>query len=121
MLGTGLFNMDARPRSVRLSVSPNKGAAQMCIRDRSMAAGGALFALAALVPESLQPVFCIIYAFLSVGLLRFAGERGEGNADAPPAGSCKNTWEFTREIEPSLVAFGIVFGLTFVYLSLIHI
>ena len=81
-----------------------------------MAAGGALFALAALVPESLQPVFCIIYAFLSVGLLRFAGERGEGNADAPPAGSCKNTWEFTREIEPSLVAFGIVFGLTFVYL-----
>lgn len=82
----------------------------------SMAAGGALFALAALVPESLQPVFCIIYAFLSVGLLRFAGERGEGNADAPPAGSCKNTWEFTREIEPSLVAFGIVFGLTFVYL-----
>ena len=83
-----------------------------------MAAGGALFALAALVPESLQPVFCIIYAFLSVGLLRFAGERGEGDADAPPAGSCKEPPGVfsTREIEPSLVAFGIVFGLTFVYL-----
>lgn len=82
----------------------------------SMAGGGALFALAALVPEAIQPVFCIIYALLSVGLLRFAGERGEGNSDAPPSGSCKNTWEFTWEIEPSLVAFGIVFGLTFVYL-----
>ncbi|HIW75404.1 MULTISPECIES: helix-turn-helix transcriptional regulator [Gordonibacter] len=82
----------------------------------SLAGGGALFALAAVVPEALQPVFCIIYALLSVGLLRFASARGEGNPDAPPVGACKNTWEFTREIEPSLVAFGIVFGLTFVYL-----
>lgn len=82
----------------------------------SLVGGGALFVLAAIVPEAVQPVFCIVYALLSVGLLRFAGERAEGNADAPPAGSCKNTWEFTWEIEPSLVAFGIVFGLTFVYL-----
>lgn len=50
----------------------------------SLVGGGALFVLAAIVPEAVQPVFCIVYALLSVGLLRFAGERAEGNADAPP-------------------------------------
>lgn len=82
----------------------------------SLVGGGILFVLAALVPQAVQPVFCVVYALLSVGLLRFAGERGEGNLDAPPVGSCKDTWKFAWEIEPSLVAFGIVFGLTFVYL-----
>lgn len=78
--------------------------------------GGVLFVLAAVVPTLLQPVFGIIYAFVSVGLLSFAGDRADGNRDAPPLGACKDTWVFTKEIEPSLVAFGIVFGLTFVYL-----
>lgn len=82
----------------------------------SMAGGAALFALTALIPVVMQPVFCIIYALLSIGLLQFVGARGGNNDDAPPVGANKNTWTFTWEIEPSLVAFGIVFGLTFVYL-----
>ncbi|MEI3229868.1 MAG: hypothetical protein V8S24_00605 [Gordonibacter pamelaeae] len=82
----------------------------------SLAGGGALFVLAALVPEAVQPVFCIVYALLASASSVSPASAPKGNADAPPAGSCKNTWEFTWEIEPSLVAFGIVFGLTFVYL-----
>ncbi|MEG2934761.1 MAG: helix-turn-helix transcriptional regulator [Gordonibacter sp.] len=82
----------------------------------SLVGGGILFTLVAMVPNRVQPAFCIIYALLSVGLLHFVSARGGSATCAPPIGSCKKTWEFAWEIEPSLIAFGIVFGLTFVYL-----
>lgn len=82
----------------------------------SLVVGGVLFALVAIVPNRVQPAFCIIYALLSVGLLHFASARGGFTLNTPPVGSCKKTWEFAWEIEPSLIAFGVVFGLTFVYL-----
>ena len=81
----------------------------------SLLAGGALFALVAFMPDAMQPVFCIIYAVSCAGLLLFAGYR-RGGREKDAEGSRKNTWAFTHEVEPSLVAFGIVFGLTFVYL-----
>lgn len=81
----------------------------------SMLGGGAMFAVVAFMPDAMQPVFCIIYAVSSIGLLLFAGTR-RGGEQEPAVEPKSNTWEFTREVEPSLVAFGIVFGLTFVYL-----
>lgn len=82
----------------------------------SLVGGGFLFALVTVVPNRIQPVFCVIYALLSVGLLHFASERGGSAIDTAPIDSRSSTWEFAWEIEPSLIAFGIVFGLTFVYL-----
>lgn len=55
-----------------------------------------------------------MYALASIGLQAFAGARA--NSDTTTAGHQKAAWRFTKEVEPSLVAFGIVFGLTFVYL-----
>ena len=81
----------------------------------SIFGGGAMFAVVAFMPIIMQPVFCIIYAVSSVGLLLFARSRSGGAQDVSIEPK-KSTWAFTREVEPSLVAFGIVFGLTFVYL-----
>lgn len=83
----------------------------------SLFGGGILFALVAFLPTMVQPVFCILYALASLFLHRFIGTHHEEREDAPDIQAVtKSPWVFTREIEPSLVAFGIVFGLTFVYL-----
>lgn len=82
----------------------------------SLLGGGAMFAVVAFMPVAMQPVFCIIYVLSSIGLLLFAGTRRGGSDDGAAEPPKKATWDFTREVEPSLVAFGIVFGLTFVYL-----
>lgn len=74
----------------------------------SLVGGGILFVLAALVPRPCSPCSASS-TLLSVGLLRFAGERG-GNLDAPSRRLLQRHLEIRLEIEPSLVAFGIVFG-----------
>lgn len=81
----------------------------------SLLGGGLLFALVAFMPLAMQPVFCIVYAVSSAGLLLFSGFR-RGGEESDVDGQRRVPWNFTNEVEPSLVAFGIVFGLTFVYL-----
>ncbi|WP_165170386.1 helix-turn-helix transcriptional regulator [Adlercreutzia sp. ZJ242] len=87
-------------------------------RFTGLAFGGGvlLFGLAAISPESLQPAFSFVYILCSVGLLVFATEHVDGNADRAPLESTSDTWRFTAEIEPSFFMFGVVFALTFVYL-----
>lgn len=82
----------------------------------SLFAGALLFTLVAFTPETLQSLFAIAYILLSMGLLSFATLRAPGNDERAPLESVANTWRFAKEIEPSFFMFGIVFGMTFVYL-----
>ncbi|WP_165054491.1 MULTISPECIES: helix-turn-helix transcriptional regulator [unclassified Adlercreutzia] len=82
----------------------------------AFAGGVLLFGLAAISPETAQPTFILIYILCSTGLLVFASERADGNAERAPLESTADTWRFTAEIEPSFFMFGVVFALTFVYL-----
>lgn len=78
--------------------------------------GALLFALAALAPNDLQPVFSFAYVLLGGGLLAFATQNADGNSDRAPLEATPNPWTFTKEIEPSFFVFGIVFALNFVFL-----
>lgn len=80
------------------------------------AAGALLFALAALAPDDMQPVFSLVYVLLSIGLLMFATQNADGNHERAPLESIADNWKFTKEIEPSFFVFGIVFALNFVFL-----
>lgn len=82
----------------------------------SFAGGGVLFVMASISPEQMQPLFAFVYLLCSIGLLVFSTERADGNDDRAPLESIDDTWKFSKEVEPSLLMFGIVFGLTFVYL-----
>lgn len=82
----------------------------------SFICGGVLFGLAALSPFSVQPAFSLIYIFATVGLLYYATKHAEGNDERAPLENTADTWKFSREVEPSLLMFGVVFALTFVYL-----
>lgn len=80
--------------------------------------GAALFfALATLAPDAMQPVFSLAYLLFSVCMLIFATQNADGNDERAPLESTDETaWRFTKEIEPSFFAFGIVFALNFVFL-----
>lgn len=80
------------------------------------AGGTLLFALAAVSPESMQPAFIFIYVLCSVGLLVFATARADGNDERAPLEATADTWKFSKEVEPSLFMYGVVFALTFVFL-----
>ena len=82
----------------------------------SLFAGGLLFSIVAFTPIVLQPVFSIVFVVISVVLLTFASTNAECNDERAPLESIVNTWRFTREIEPSFFMFGVVFGITFVFL-----
>lgn len=82
----------------------------------SFAGGGLLFCIATLSPESAQPLFSLIYVIVSVALLFYATKNAEANDVRAPLESTGDTWKFSREVEPSLFMFGIVFAFTFVYL-----
>lgn len=84
--------------------------------SEALLGGGALFALAALTPTEFQPVFCLVYLALSVGLLKYTSENADNAQAAPIAAVDHKPWKFAKEVEPSFIAFGIVFGLTFVFL-----
>lgn len=78
--------------------------------------GGLLFLIATLSPETAQPLFSLIYIVVSVVLLFYATKNAEIVEERAPLESTENTWKFSREVEPSLFMFGIVFALSFVYL-----
>lgn len=78
--------------------------------------GGALFALIILMPAVLQVLLSIGYGLGSVILLRYTSKKAPLNERAPLTETQRPKWQFTKEIEVTLVFFGIVFGLCFVYL-----
>lgn len=82
----------------------------------SLFAGSALLALVMLLTFELQVVFALLYAIGSMVLLRYVSPRARFNGIAPFHSSTELDWRFAREVEPLFVAFGIVFGATFVYL-----
>ena len=79
-------------------------------------AGGMLFVLVAFTPQWMQPLFAVVYIGCSMGLLSYTSAHAPGNDDRAPLESVENTWRFTLEIEPSFFMFGVVFGITFVFL-----
>lgn len=59
----------------------------------------------------------IVYCIISVILLQYTSSRARCNDKAPnPKNTEETTWTYIKEIEPSFIAFGIVFGISFVYL-----
>lgn len=82
----------------------------------SFAAGAVLFAFVSLADEALQPAFGILYALCSIVLLGYATRHADANDDRAPIEAVGEQWRFTKEIEPSFFAFGIVFALSFVFL-----
>ena len=78
--------------------------------------GGLLFSFVAFSPGFLQPVFAVVFVVLSVVLLAYASAHAERNEERAPLESVADTWRFAKEIEPSFLMFGVVFGLTFVFL-----
>lgn len=82
----------------------------------SLFLGGLLFSLAAFTPAIMQPVFAIVFIAGSCGLLSYSTRHAPGNDNRAPLESVADTWQFTREIEPSFFMFGVVFALTFVFL-----
>ena len=82
----------------------------------SLLAGGLLFTLVSFSPHAMQPLFGVAYIVLSMVLLRYATAHAPRNDERAPLESIDNTWRFTKEIEPSFFMFGVVFGITFVFL-----
>lgn len=78
--------------------------------------GGLLFTMVSFSPHMLQPVFAIVFIVLSMALLSYATAHAPRNDERAPLESMANTWRFTKEIEPSFFVFGVVFGMTFVFL-----
>lgn len=84
--------------------------------SQSLLGGGLLFIVVSFLPLAMQPVFCLMYALMSGALLFYLGGRRGSENDEEEASQEKSVWAFAREIEPSFIAFGVVFGLTFAYL-----
>lgn len=82
----------------------------------SLFAGGALTALVMLMPDAVQVILAVAYGLGSVALLRYCTKNAPLNDRAPLAETQAPKWQFVREIEPALAAFGVVFGLCFVFL-----
>ena len=82
----------------------------------SLLGGGLLFVLVAFTPQFMQPLFAIVYIVSSVCLLAYASKTAPGNDESAPLESVETTWRFSIEIEPSFFMFGVVFGITFVFL-----
>lgn len=61
--------------------SKSRAYARFC--SEALLGGGALFALAALMPTEFQPVFCLVYLALSVGLLKYTSENSDNSQAAP--------------------------------------
>lgn len=82
----------------------------------SMLAGAALFALVIAMPVLLQFVFAGAFGIGSLALVHYVSPRCPANDKCALKELTAPKWKFTREIEPLMVAYGVVFGSTFVYL-----
>lgn len=82
----------------------------------SLLAGAALFALVIALPGMLCFLFAMAYGLGSLALVHYVSPRCPANDKRALMELTAPAWRFTREIEPLMVAYGIVFGSTFVYL-----
>ena len=79
--------------------------------------GACLMIFPMLAVDEALVVTPIVYCIVSVLLLLYTSARARFNSKAPnPKNTEETTWTYIKEIEPSFVVFGIVFGLSFVYL-----
>lgn len=78
--------------------------------------GMILFLLAVVVPANMQPLFAMLYALASIGLLLHSTKYADGNDVRADLESVTDPWSFTKEIEPSFFVFNIVFAMNFVFL-----
>jgi DNA-binding CsgD family transcriptional regulator len=78
--------------------------------------GALLFLLVNLVAAAAQPVFAIIYLVASCLILVFLQTRTERGTEVVIK-SRKQLLPFTREVEPTIFVYGIVFGLGFALMS----
>ena len=86
------------------------------VTGSSLFLGGLLFTLVSFSPHFMQPVFSIVFILASTAMLSYATANAPRNDERAPLESIANTWRFTKEIEPSFFMFGVVFGMTFVFL-----
>lgn len=82
----------------------------------STAAGVVVFLLLASMPWYAQDMAASVCILTSVGLVAYSTQTAPCNEERAPLESTHDRWEFTREIEPSLLLFGMVFSLSFFFL-----
>ena len=82
----------------------------------STVAGVVVFLLLASMPWYAQDMAASVCVVTSVGLVVYTSQVAPYNEERAPLESVQKKWEFTREIEPSLILFGVVFSLSFFFL-----
>lgn len=82
----------------------------------SLAGGGVLFVLVALLPDMAQPIAIMLLVCASDALLAYVLRNKSAPTAVKPLLEDKEKWRFTREVVPSFVVFGVVFAMTFVFL-----
>ncbi len=84
----------------------------------SFAGGAVFFLLVSCIPQFMQPIFIIVYALLSGGLVNFVSTRAKNNEDSEKhlLNPRVEVYTFAKEVEPAIFVYGIVFGLNFVFL-----
>lgn len=82
----------------------------------SVAAGIAVFALLASMPWYAQDIASTVCVITSSALIAHSSRIAPYNDEKAPLENTADHWEFTREIEPSLFFFGMVFSLSFFFL-----
>lgn len=82
----------------------------------STAAGVVVFLLLASMPWYAQDMAASVCIVTSVGLVAYTSQVAPYNEERAPLESVQKRWEFAREVEPSLILFGVVFSLSFFFL-----
>jgi DNA-binding CsgD family transcriptional regulator len=80
-----------------------------------IAGGAVLFFLVKLVMPLIQPLFAVVYIIVSFALMVFLRSRTNTQDDFTIK-SRREFLSFTREVEPAIFAYGIVFGIGFALL-----
>ena len=79
--------------------------------------GMLLFLFATLMPGAYEPALALLYLVPCAGLLYYLDvQRPLARDDAQRTCLDVPAWHFTREVEPSLIVFSMVFAFTFVFL-----
>ena len=83
----------------------------------SLLCGAVLMVFSMFAVDGALSITPVVYCILSSILLIYTSTRARFNDKAPsPKNTEETTWTYIKEIEPSFVVFGIVFGLSFLYL-----
>jgi len=81
----------------------------------SVAGGAVLLLLVILTPQLFQPMAAVLYIVVSTFFLRFLNSRSD-STEGLPIRPKREFLPFTKEVEPSIFVYGIVFGLCFALL-----